>query len=34
MKYALPYGTFLGIAAVVSSLYGDRIVRWYAGLYQ
>jgi leader peptidase (prepilin peptidase)/N-methyltransferase len=34
MKYALPFGTFLGIAAVVSSLYGDRIVRWYAGLYQ
>jgi leader peptidase (prepilin peptidase)/N-methyltransferase len=34
MKYALPYGTFLAIAATVSSLYGDQIVRWYAGLYQ
>jgi leader peptidase (prepilin peptidase)/N-methyltransferase len=34
LKYALPYGTFLAIAAIVSSLYGDRIVGWYAGLYR
>jgi leader peptidase (prepilin peptidase)/N-methyltransferase len=34
MKYALPYGTFLAIAAIVSSLYGDQIVGWYAGLYR
>jgi leader peptidase (prepilin peptidase)/N-methyltransferase len=34
MKYALPYGTFLAIAAGISSLYGDSIVRWYTGLYQ
>jgi leader peptidase (prepilin peptidase) / N-methyltransferase len=33
MKYALPYGTFLSIAALVSSLYGEQIVRWYTGLY-
>ncbi|MBA2304319.1 MAG: prepilin peptidase [Acidobacteria bacterium] len=33
MKYALPFGTFLSIAAVVASLYGEQIVRWYAGLY-
>jgi leader peptidase (prepilin peptidase)/N-methyltransferase len=33
MKYALPYGTFLSMAALVASLYGDRIVRWYTGLY-
>ena len=33
MKYALPYGTFLAIAAVVASLYGAHIVRWYTGLY-
>lgn len=33
MKYALPYGTFLAIAAVFASLYGDQIVTWYAGLY-
>lgn len=33
MKYALPYGTFLSISAMIASLYGERIVRWYAGLY-
>jgi leader peptidase (prepilin peptidase)/N-methyltransferase len=33
MKYALPYGTFLAIAAVFASLWGDQIVTWYAGLY-
>ena len=34
MKYALPYGTFLALAALVSSLVGARIVDWYVGLYQ
>ena len=34
MKYALPYGTFLAIAALIASLYGEQIVRWYTGLYQ
>lgn len=33
MKYALPYGTFLSVSAMIASLYGERIVRWYAGLY-
>ncbi len=33
MKYALPYGTFLAIGALVSSLAGDVIVNWYVGLY-
>ena len=33
MKYALPYGTFLSIAAIVASLLGVRIVSWYTGLY-
>jgi leader peptidase (prepilin peptidase)/N-methyltransferase len=33
LKYALPYGTFLSLAALVASLYGDRIVAWYVGLY-
>jgi leader peptidase (prepilin peptidase)/N-methyltransferase len=33
MKYALPYGTFLAIGALVASLIGDHIVAWYAGLY-
>lgn len=33
MKYALPYGTFLAIAAVIASVYGAPIVSWYTGLY-
>ncbi|HJR62004.1 MAG TPA: prepilin peptidase [Vicinamibacterales bacterium] len=34
MKYALPFGTFLAIAAIVASLYGEPIVGWYTGLYR
>lgn len=33
MKYALPYGTFLAVGALIASLYGDQIVGWYVGLY-
>ena len=33
MKYALPYGTFLALAAVGASLWGQQIVTWYTGLY-
>lgn len=33
MKYALPYGTFLAIGALVASLFGDPIVTWYTGFY-
>ena len=33
MKYALPFGTFLAMAAVAASLWGEPIVRWYTGLY-
>ena len=33
MKYALPYGTFLSIAALVASLAGVQIVDWYVGMY-
>ena len=34
MKNTLPYGTFLSIAALVSSLAGPQIVDWYLGFYQ
>jgi leader peptidase (prepilin peptidase)/N-methyltransferase len=34
MKYALPYGTFLAIGALVASLFGDPIVAWYTGFYE
>ena len=33
MKYALPYGTFLALGALVASLFGDRIVEWYVSFY-
>ena len=33
MKYALPYGTFLALGALVASLAGEGIVNWYVGLY-
>jgi leader peptidase (prepilin peptidase) / N-methyltransferase len=33
MKYALPYGTFLALAGLIASLFGDRIVDWYVGMY-
>lgn len=34
LKYALPYGTFLAMGALVASLFGDQIVEWYVGLYR
>ena len=33
MKYALPYGTFLALGALIASLVGDRIVNWYVSFY-
>jgi leader peptidase (prepilin peptidase)/N-methyltransferase len=33
MKSALPYGTFLAVAAIVASFVGDPIIRWYVGFY-
>jgi len=33
MKYALPFGTFLAVGALVASVLGERIVRWYGGFY-
>jgi len=33
MKYALPFGTFLAIGAIVASTVGDRIVAWYASFF-
>jgi leader peptidase (prepilin peptidase)/N-methyltransferase len=33
LKYELPYGTFLALAALAASLVGERIVTWYTGLY-
>jgi len=33
MKYALPFGTFLAVAALAAMFVGDPIVRWYLGFY-
>jgi leader peptidase (prepilin peptidase) / N-methyltransferase len=33
MASKLPFGTFLALAALVSSLWGGAMVSWYVGLY-
>ncbi|MBY0494036.1 MAG: prepilin peptidase [Cyanobacteria bacterium] len=33
MKYALPFGTFLAIGAVVAMFVGDPLIAWYAGFF-
>jgi leader peptidase (prepilin peptidase)/N-methyltransferase len=33
LKYALPFGTFLAVGALVSAAAGDRLVTWYFGLF-
>jgi leader peptidase (prepilin peptidase)/N-methyltransferase len=33
MKYALPFGTFLAIGALVAAIWGMPIVDWYLGFY-
>jgi len=33
MKYALPFGTFLAVGALVAAVWGTPIVDWYAGFY-
>ena len=34
MQYALPFGTFLAVGALLAAVVGDPIVSWYAGLYR
>ena len=33
MKYALPFGTFLAVGALVAAIWGTPIVDWYFGFY-
>jgi prepilin signal peptidase PulO-like enzyme (type II secretory pathway) len=33
MKYALPFGTFIAVGALVAAIWGTPIVDWYAGFY-
>jgi leader peptidase (prepilin peptidase)/N-methyltransferase len=34
MKYALPFGTFLALGALLAMLVGDPILEWYLGFYR
>ena len=31
-KYAIPFGPFLSLGAVISLFYGESLIRWYFGL--
>jgi leader peptidase (prepilin peptidase)/N-methyltransferase len=31
MKFALPFGTFLSIGALIAMFVGEPLVAWYAG---
>jgi leader peptidase (prepilin peptidase)/N-methyltransferase len=33
MRYALPFGTFLSLGALVAMLAGERLIGWYAGFF-
>ena len=33
MRYALPFGTFLAVGALASSLVGEPLWRWYLSFY-
>jgi leader peptidase (prepilin peptidase)/N-methyltransferase len=34
MKYALPFGTFLAVGALLAATWGNPIADWYFGFYQ
>ena len=34
LKYALPFGTFLAVAAFVAMLVGERFIDWYLGQFE
>jgi len=34
MRYALPFGTFLALGALVAMLSGDAILSWYLGMFE
>lgn len=33
LKESIPFGPYLALGAVVSTLVGDRIIKWYAGFW-
>ena len=34
MRYALPFGTFLAMGALIAMLSGESLLAWYLGFYQ
>jgi prepilin signal peptidase PulO-like enzyme (type II secretory pathway) len=34
LRYALPFGTFLALAAFAAMISGDAILQWYFGFYE
>jgi leader peptidase (prepilin peptidase) / N-methyltransferase len=34
MRYALPFGTFLAMGAIIAMLSGESLLAWYLGFYQ
>jgi leader peptidase (prepilin peptidase)/N-methyltransferase len=33
LRYALPFGTFLAVGALIAMLFGERLLAWYLGMY-
>jgi hypothetical protein len=33
-NFEIPFGVFLGTAALVALFFGNRLLNWYLGLYQ
>jgi leader peptidase (prepilin peptidase)/N-methyltransferase len=33
LRYALPFGTFLAVGALIAMLFGDAILSWYLGYF-
>jgi leader peptidase (prepilin peptidase) / N-methyltransferase len=33
MRYALPFGTFLAVGALIAMLFGEAMLAWYLGFY-
>jgi leader peptidase (prepilin peptidase)/N-methyltransferase len=33
LKYALPFGTFLAVGALVAAVWGDALLAWYLGMW-
>jgi len=33
LKYSIPFGPFLSVAAVISLFYGENIIQWYLSLH-